>query len=251
MNPPVVGGVGPLALSPRVHAYNSYLTPPSYHCRHSGYCNGALHHHENNCACAESSGDKICNRQADNTRVKMKDVTIRGKARPVRASYLTEAPKFEADIVKYMEKKKESDVPDRVVDLLLQFINREHYDNSNLLDEVTICILASNVGAKSALEHSVGRLKKLEEDIHLRIDPNNIVDIIGCILLSSKVDAKVTDWLKNFLGQLGEKMDLREIFYSRKYLELDEEHPEVYVAVSQMMGWRVSGDRVDKKFRQL
>lgn len=178
----------------------------------------------------------------------MKDVIIRGKARSVRASYLTEAPKFEADIVKYMEKKKESDVPDRVVDLLLQFINREHYDNDSPLDEVTVCILASNVGAKSALEHSVNRLKKLQKHIY---DTNEIVDIIGCILLSSKVDSKLTDWLKDFLEDLGNKMDLGQVFYSRKYMELDAEHPEIYVAVSQMMGWRGPADRVDKKFRQL
>lgn len=91
---------------------------------------------------------------------KTKDIIVRGKVYTVRASYLSEAPKFEADLVKFVDKKKEDVVPARVVAMLVSYINVESYKNTSFLDEVTLNIVASNVGAKSVGEYSLGRLKK-------------------------------------------------------------------------------------------
>jgi hypothetical protein len=159
-----------------------------------------------------------------------KDVTVRGKGRVVRASYLAENSKFETDIIKYMEKKETSDVPDRVVDMLVEFINHEGYRNEDILDEVTLCILANAVGVKSALENAVGRLKKLECGIR---DCHELTSIVATIMLSSKVDSKVKSWLKEYLEK---GLNFDELRRSLKYVELIGCHPQIDIELLQMLG---------------
>jgi len=152
---------------------------------------------------------------------KTKDITIRGKARPIRASYLAEASKFEADLTKYLEKKKEDAVPDRVIDMLFSYINRESYTNTNLFDEVTLNILAHNVGAKSVVAYSLDRLKKYDGDVGLQ----ELTYIIASIVMSGKVDSGLKEWLKKYL-----KNDDRvnHLFYSGPWRSILLDRPEMH-----------------------
>ncbi|CAG8955397.1 hypothetical protein HYFRA_00014230, partial [Hymenoscyphus fraxineus] len=77
---------------------------------------------------------------------KTKDIFIRGKVYAIRASYLAESPKFEAELMKYVDKKKEELVPRKVVEMLIRYVNEEVYENSSFVDEVTVCVLAGCVG---------------------------------------------------------------------------------------------------------
>ena len=196
--------------------------------------------HYGRCGCRRSCENSNSNYRKD-FKFKTKDVTIRGKARAVRASYLAEASKFEVDLVKYMEKKKEEDVPDRVIDMLISFINREEYTNENLLDEVTLNIVASNVGAKSAADYSLGRLKKVDCDIPA-ID---LCHVIKLITQSSRVDDGLKKWLVKYL-----KADNRDwrLAGSSAYRQLEVDRPEVVAELERMMG--VRGD-VDDGFREV
>jgi hypothetical protein len=128
-------------------------------CYLHGYGPSSCLHQQNSCCSYDSCG---CDRQPSyNTR----DVIIRGKSRKIRASYLMEAGKFEADVVKYMDKKPEDVVPDRVIEMLVDYINHEGYTCRDLLDEVTLNILASNTGSKSAGDCSLGHVKKWDKKI--------------------------------------------------------------------------------------
>lgn len=173
---------------------------------------------------------------------KAKDVTVRGKARSVRCAYLLDASKFEADLVKYMDKKKEDDVPDKVVDMLISWINRERYDNKDSFDEVTLNIVASNVGCKSLLEHSLGRLKGMQDDI----DKNEWVRIIGTVYLSSKVDDGLKKWLIKYL-----KEDRRYecLGHVPQFAKMCKERPEILAELERGLGLVPEPD--DKGLRTL
>ncbi|KAH6724243.1 hypothetical protein BKA61DRAFT_26110 [Leptodontidium sp. MPI-SDFR-AT-0119] len=173
---------------------------------------------------------------------KVKDVTVRGKARSVRCSYLLEAGKFEADLVKYMDKKKEDDVPDKVVDMLISWINREKYSNHDPFDEVTLNILASNVGCKSIMDHSLGRLKSMQDSIQ----GSEWVRIIGTVYLSSKVDEGLKKWLVKYLK---EDRRYEELAGIAKFRKMCVERPEVEAEFMRGLGLWVQPD--DKGLRTL
>ncbi|CZR57239.1 uncharacterized protein PAC_07129 [Phialocephala subalpina] len=236
--------------SPRVYpcpgsmtmAPQTNLTPPECQCiecfrqRHAFDISAYLHDQAYWC-------DHSCDaKNKDKFPFKTKDVTIRGKAFSFRASYLVEVPKLEKELVSFMEKKTQEEVPDRVVNMLVSFINRERYVNDDPLDEVTLNILASNVGAKSVVEHSMDQLKKLEKNI----DVTNIVDIICTIMESSGVIDKLTDWLKDILCEesgcqlrfIWEVMDLPE--YNKK---IYRPNPGLHFRLEVMTGLRVEPDK--------
>ncbi|PVH89590.1 hypothetical protein DL98DRAFT_647329 [Cadophora sp. DSE1049] len=220
-----------LALSPLQPPYDPYApypyyTDPRYSSSSSSSC----------CDSAANSNSK------SDFEFKVKDVTVRGKARSVRASYLLEATKFESDLVKYMDKKKEDDVPDKVVDMLISWINRENYANKDPFDEVTLNILASNVGCKSILDHSLGRLKKMEREI----DGPELVKIVGTIYLSSKIDDGLKKWLVKFLK--GDAL-WRDLVNYRGYLDMARERPEVDAELMRALGLMQQPD--DKGLRSL
>ncbi|KAG4427818.1 hypothetical protein IFR05_016697 [Cadophora sp. M221] len=173
---------------------------------------------------------------------KVKDVTVRGKARSVRCSYLLEAGKFEADLVKYMDKKKEDDVPDKVVDMLISWINREKYSNHDPFDEVTLNILASNVGCKSIMEHNLARLKTMQKNI----DAAEWVKIVGTVYLSSKVDDGLKKWLAKFLK---EDDRWRMLIHYPQYQDMAEQRPEVDAEFLRALGVRQQPN--DKGLRTL
>ena len=222
-----------LGLSPMQPPYDPYAPYPYY----------ADPRYQSSSSSSSSCCDSAANSNSKSDfEFKVKDVTVRGKARSVRASYLLEATKFESDLVKYMDKKKEDDVPEKVVDMLISWINRENYSNKDPFDEVTLNILASNVGCKSILEHSLGRLKMMEKDI----GGQEIVKIIGTIYLSSKVDDGLKKWLVKFLKQDGLWRDL--VGYGG-YLDMARERPEVDAELMRALGLMQQPD--DKGLRSL
>jgi hypothetical protein len=238
----------PLFISPLTLPFNHRIPPPlhhghnyalgtyspfshrtaAFHIQPGGYWDDR--HHQCHCRYGEDDRSENC-QKGRNPTFDCKDIAIRGVAQPVRLSFLADQPKFEADIVKYMEKKSKEDVPDRVVDMLISFINREHYYNKNVLDEVTLCILASNLGVKSVVDNAVSNLQKMEDYIRTS---KELCQIIACILLSSKVDAKLTGWLKKFLLQ--NQLFVEDMHRSTaEWHNLIEYHPELLREVQVMM----------------
>jgi hypothetical protein len=192
-------------------------------------------HHGHGCGCRRSCGESSNSNSKSNFDFKTKDVTIRGKARAVRASYLAEAAKFEGDVTKYMEKKSQEEVPDRVIDMLISYINREEYSNNSVFDEVTLNILASNVGAKSAVDYSLARLKDSTGDL----DADELSLIIALILLSGKVDDGLRKWLANYLKD-GDRISYLD--RSHSFQEVIDEKPELYPEIQRLLGLRVDRD---------
>ncbi|KAF8852638.1 hypothetical protein BDZ45DRAFT_678233 [Acephala macrosclerotiorum] len=180
--------------------------------------------------------DNSCDaKHKDNFPFKTKDVTIRGKAFSFRASYLVEVPKLEKEFVSFMEKKSQEEVPDRVVNMLVSFVNLENYRNDDPLDEITLNILASNVGAKSVVEHSMDQVKKLEKNVNL----DNIVDIICTVMESSGVIDRLTDWLKDILCQDGCRHEkfIEDVMDLAEYLKkIYKPNPNLHLKLSVMTG---------------
>ncbi len=188
------------------------------------------HHHDDHHACESSSGSHSCSHRRSFD-YKTRDVTIRGKAFAVRASYLLEQGKFEKELVSFMDKKTEEEVPDRVVDMLISFINCEAYENKDPLDEVTLNVLASNVGAKSVVEFSQGRMKDLER----RVNEDNLVDIVCTIMRSSNVNDSMKKWLEKYLRKGDGWMFLNDL---KDFNRVIRDHPEVMVELEVMLGLR-------------
>ncbi|TVY31339.1 hypothetical protein LSUB1_G009026, partial [Lachnellula subtilissima] len=159
-----------------------------------------------------------------------KDIAVRGKTYSVRCSYLAEASKFEADLQKYVDKKSKKILSDRIIEMLISFINREWYGNDIALDEVTMNVLCTNVTAKSAFEHSLKRLQKYDGEI----DPFEMSEICATILCSDKVDDKLKDWLKKYMLKVPDRIE--ELDRSQKWAELNEELPEVRARLAELLG---------------
>ena len=199
--------------------------PRTYGCRNDNSYRQQLLNGDRRICCGNG-----CNSRSKDSSIKTKDVVIRGKAKKLRASYLAENSKFEGDLTKYMEKKKEKDVPDRVVDMLVSFLNEEHYSNTSMVDEVTLNVLASNVGCKSLVAHTLSRLKDCEIGSYMEI-----ADVSPTIILSSKVDDGLKSWLVDILkhNKTAERMHAAGYFK-----DVEETHPEVLIAMDKMLGNR-------------
>jgi hypothetical protein len=161
-----------------------------------------------------------------------KDIAVRGKTYSVRQSYLNEASKFEADLQKYVDKKAKEVLPNRVIEMLISFINREWYENDSALDEVTMNVLTTNVNAKSAFEHSLKRLQKFDGEI----DPFEMSEICATILCSDKVNDKLKEWLKKYMLKVPERIDV--LGCSQKWAELHSEMPEVAARLAELLGMK-------------
>jgi hypothetical protein len=237
------GGLGPLGLMP----YQGYLGGGWPHGAECETCLREMLYHQHqghngqSCGCRRSCGEGLNSNNKSNFDFKTKDVTVRGKARAVRASYLLEATKFESELTKYMEKKKEDQVPDRVVDMLISFINREEYSNNDILDEVKLNILASNVGAKSTVEYSLARLKKIDILDGCRQDGHILCGVLTLITQSGKVDDGLRKWLEDCLT--ANKCHVYSLLLKNyHYIELEYDRPEVVAEVQRIVGERKTGN---------
>lgn len=247
---PVPFAFGPGALTPM--PFNSTLTPVGPRLGPLGFvgnagnqCNEPLCSHSNmkdgdghelwrptQLPCTSSSSSCMNNR-APLYQHQTKDILVRNNARVIRASYLTESPKFEADLSKYLDKKNKDDVPDHVVDLLLDFINLDNYENNDPVDEVTLNILATNVGAKSVVERSLERIKAQLKDLH-SLNVAEAAKITAMILLTTKVDKGLSSWLEKVM-----KKDIRltdELYCSKDFMKLVEGRPELELEFMRLVG---------------
>ena len=166
--------------------------------------------------------------------LKTKDISVRGKTYAVRKSFLADSGKFESDLGKYMDKKKEEEVPDHVVQILIDFINTEECNPKSLLDLVTMNILASILGVKSAVDYSLTLIKKFA-DADRNISGSDLTDICGITMLSGKVDDGLKGWLKKFLTSHN-RFYLLERYPT--YAERVANHPELHTRLEEMLGLR-------------
>ena len=160
------------------------------------------------------------------------DIVVRDKARIIRSSYLHENPKFVADLNKYIDKKDEDTIPDKVVDLLINFINTDSYENSDIVDEVTLCILASSVGAKSVVDKSLERLKILKGVSD--IAPHEAAQMTPMILTGGSVDKGLMGWLKKVLGN-DDRLLGEEMYRTREFQKVLSDKPEIDLAVRRLL----------------
>ena len=173
--------------------------------------------------------------------LKTKDIVVRGKTFKIRKSFLADAPKFEGDIVKLLDKKPEEAFPNYVVELLVKFINEECCSAKCVLDLVSLGVLASSLNVKSAIEFSLSQIKK-HEYAHGWIDTAELADICVAILLSGKVDDKLVEWLKKHLTAGYRWRDMVESTY---WTRMVERRPELELQVGQLVGAIPKDERED------
>jgi len=162
-----------------------------------------------------------------------KDIVVRGTTYKIRKSFLSDSSKFEGDIVKLLDKKSEEALPNNVIQMLVDFINTEKSDSRTLLDLVTLNILASNLGVKSAVEYSLNQLKRWEVDY--RINAGELTEICLAVMESNKVDDKLVEWLKKYL-----KYDQRwhTLGRSTAFHEVCDRRPELVLHLEHLLGLR-------------
>jgi hypothetical protein len=195
---------------------------------------GQDHHCDANCA-GRCTSRGFCIRSETKLKkeykFKTKDITVRGKSYAIRKSYISEAPKFEADLIKFVDKKKETELSDDIVEMLVDFINEEGCQAGTILDFVMLNILATSLGAKSAVEYSLNQIKKFEIDYPMRA--TELADICCAVMLSNKVDTGLEEWLKKYL-----KYDRRidDLARSARYQEIVQDHPELRKKLEVLLG---------------
>jgi hypothetical protein len=197
------------------------------HCGYNRNCLGCQHK-KKSCGCCDSDSNA-----EKEYAFKTKDVTLRGKSYKIRKGFLTDLSKFESELIKFVEKKSEEELPDSVIQMLVDFINEESCESNSAVDLVGLNILASNLGYKSAVEYSLEKLKKIETDSLIMAD--ELTRICGTITMSGKVDVGLETWLKKFIRNHCAWPMLEA---SRKFQILVRNHPEVYTRLETIMGWR-------------
>lgn len=190
--------------------------------------------------CSGNGNGRSSSSSSSSKDFKTKDIVVRGKTFKIRKSFLADAGKFEGDIVKLLDKKSEESFPNYVVQMLVDFINEESCKANTILDLVSLNVLASSLGVKSAVEFSLNQIKKHEYDRD--IGAVELTDICVAVLLSSKVDDKITEWLKKHL-KAGERW--RELVQHHCWKQMIYRRPELEIQVGQLVGEFEKDDRED------
>ncbi|KAG9232157.1 hypothetical protein BJ875DRAFT_486364 [Amylocarpus encephaloides] len=176
-----------------------------------------------------------------------KNITLRGKIYSLRSSYLLESPKFEAELQKLADKKKESIIPTAVFVHLISYINSETYCNTKVIDEVTLNIVCSTLGCKSCGDFSLGQLNKWAKGGEGEVGSwEEMVGICVLVLCSEKVEEKLKEWLKGYLkgeggkdggkGKVGERVV--GLLGSRAWADTMGGRPEVETRLLVLLGLR-------------
>jgi hypothetical protein len=231
-----------MTLPPHMHMSYDPVYPMHPHCA----CGS---HHGIGCSGSSKSKDSSSNsskgEKDEKLDFKTKDLFIRSKLYSVRASYLAEAPKFEAELTKLMDKKKEDIIPSRILTLLLNYINKEDYTNDNVLDEVTLHVVCTTVNCRSAAEFALERLKRYTKEGN-EIGSKEMVQIVVMVLMSEKVDNGLKEWLKNhFKGAGNEKLGaMRQLALAgcKDWLKVVDQKPEVENRLMVLLDFRVKDD---------
>ncbi|EPE33014.1 hypothetical protein GLAREA_06026 [Glarea lozoyensis ATCC 20868] len=222
---------------PHPHMHMPY---DPYHAYHPPCSCGS--HHSNSCSSSKLSSSSSSSSKSD---LKTKDLFIRSKIYSVRASYLAESPKFEAELTKLMDKKKEDQIPSRIISLLINYINKESYSNDNVLDEVTLHVVCTTVNCKSAAEYALERLKRFTKEGH-EIPVEELCQICVAIFCSEKVEEKLKEWLKTHMKGAGnEALGRRRqalLGGCKKWVELMDKKPEVGTRLEVLLDLRVKDD---------
>jgi hypothetical protein len=162
-----------------------------------------------------------------------KDIVIRGKTYACRKSFLADQPKFEDTLVKTTAAKKEDLIPSSVIDSLFACINEERCPATNPHDLVTLNILASGLGVKSVVEKSLAQLKKSVADTI--IQGGMLTQIVVTVMMSSKVDEGIKEWLKMYVKGWGL---LEELESWPDYRRAVDAHPEIHTGLYELLGFR-------------
>lgn len=141
---------------------------------------------------------KGCGGDDNSGKVEMKSISVRGNSFLVRQSYLAENHTFEKELLKYVSGKEEADISSKLVRELIEYINTERLQTKDVEDLVTLNILASSIGAKSAVGASLARLKKVVGDDN-QIGIAKLAEICWTIVQSAEVDGELKKWLKGYL----------------------------------------------------
>ena len=182
------------SISPRKSPPSLTHTRHSSHHRHHGHCCQAKDKHSSCDNCDSKAKKDEAKKEASFER---KYVALRGKAYKIRKSFLADMDRFESDLVKFVDKKSEEELPGRVIQLLIDFINKETSDSKAIVDLVDLNILASNLGYNSAVQGSLQSLKDI--DIGNGVGRHNLTRICATVTLSDKVDDGLKSWLKRFI----------------------------------------------------
>ncbi|KAM3088027.1 hypothetical protein ACMFMG_002091 [Clarireedia jacksonii] len=213
-------------------------------------CHHESRHHEHHHCCSKSSGsgdssssssssstskDKSSSSSSSSSKYSFptKDIVIRGKTYACRKSFLTDMPKFEDSLVKTVSQKKEELIPSSVIDSLFSCINEEKCPSSNPHDLVTLNILASGLGIKSVMEKSLAQLKT--SVANTIIQGAMLTQIVVTVMMSSKVDDGVRDWLKMYVRGWGL---LEELESWPDYRRAVDAHPEIHTGLYELLGLR-------------
>jgi len=200
-----------------------------------------LRHHRDICGNSWSSCQ--CNFGHQSLPFKTKDITIRGKTYPLRKSFLDDNGKFEKDIQTYTEKKNDKTVPNEVIRHMVCLINDLPISPSSILDLVTLNILASNVGVKSAVKSSQDYIERYTSgDASGRdsgLGGNELIEICASIFLSSRVDDGLMEWVKEYLKKGGAADRMAK---ASGFRALERDHPEVIVSIETLLGMREKPD---------
>lgn len=167
-----------------------------------------------------------------------KDIVIRGKTYACRKSFLADQGKFEDSLVKMMEKKKEDEIPTAVLDSLFSCINEEKVlSSASAHDLVTLNVLSSSLGIKSVMEKSLTQLKKQCSDNI--VSGSTLTGIVVTIMMSSKVDDGLREWLKKYIKGWGLWEELQGF---AMYIRCVEDHPEIHTGLLELLGLRRKAD---------
>jgi hypothetical protein len=131
-----------------------------------------------------------------------------------------------------MDKKKEDQVGDHVVGMLIDFINEEGCISPSLKDMVVMNVLASNLGVKSAVEFSLNQLKKHDSEYHVGGEELSMICVT--VMMSSKVDSGLEEWLKKYL-QYDQRLEMLD--RAGRYRSLCGDHPELNRKLSALLGF--------------
>ncbi|KAI9649339.1 hypothetical protein NHQ30_001911 [Ciborinia camelliae] len=167
-----------------------------------------------------------------------KDIVIRGKTYSCRKSFLADQGKFEDSLVKMMEKKKEDEIPTTVLDSLFSCINEEIVlSSASAHDLVTLNVLSSSLGVKSVMEKSLAQLKKQCADNI--VSGSTLTGIVVTVMMSSKVDDGLREWLKKYIKGWGLWEELQGF---AMYIRCVEDHPEIHTGLLELLGLRRKAD---------
>ncbi|KAB8296049.1 hypothetical protein EYC80_008857 [Monilinia laxa] len=167
-----------------------------------------------------------------------KDIVIRGKTYACRKSFLADQGKFEDSLVKMMEKKKEDEIPNAVLDSLFSCINEEKVlGSASAHDLVTLNVLSSSLGVKSVMEKSLAQLKKQCADNI--VSGSTLTGIVVTVMMSSKVDEALREWLKKYIKGWGLWEELQSF---AMYIRCVEDHPEIHTGLLELLGLRRKAD---------